>query len=145
MMSHVPNLLTPFFCDFLKAIAIKEMKFKGLPLFFSELISQAIEETPGNNLVDEQRLTPGDDLLFVKFQSLVVLPVRQVFPSVHRPVVCNLNDPGGRRRFARIKERRFLKKQQEDFLAQVFGFGGISQDARCNIQHRPTVLSKKQG
>jgi hypothetical protein len=144
-MPHVPNLLISLFCDFPKAIAIKEMKFKGLPLFFSELISQAMEETPGSNLVDEQRLAPGADLLFVKFQSLVVLPVGQVFPAVHRPMVRNLNDPRRRRPFARIKEGRFHKKQQEDFLAHVFGFGRISQDARRNIQHRAAVLAKKQG
>ena len=122
MVPHVSERLFRLFRDLPKTIPLKEVEFQGVPLFFRELLAQAIEEISGSQFISEQGFAPDADLFFIKFLGIVVLPVRQVLPAVHRPMVGDLNDPGGCRPFARFKEFRFLEQQKEDLLTQIFSF-----------------------
>jgi hypothetical protein len=108
------------------------MKFQTLCLLFGELLTEPMQQVSGGNLVDERRLLPATNLFLVKLLGVVVLPVRQVLPAVDRPMVGDLDDPGGCGAFARVKEVCFLKKQKENVLTEVLCFGRISENPPRN-------------
>ena len=129
MISHISERLIGLFRYFAQTVPLKEMKFQGLPLFFRELLAQPVQHVPGGDLINKYRLVPGTNLLFIKLLSIVVLSVRQVLPAVHRPMVGNLNNPGGRLPSFCIEESRPPE---------------VSQDARGNVQHRAAMATKQK-
>ena len=74
-----------------------------------------------------------------------MLAVSEIFSTIHRPVVRDLNNPGCRSSFARVIRRSFLKNKDEDVLAEILGFKGIFQYSlgmleiarRCRWNRRP--------
>jgi len=84
------------------------------------------------------------DVLFIESLNIVVLSVLQVSPAIHCTMVGNLNDPGGRCSFARVEKLCFLEEQNEDILADVFGFCLIAQYSACNTPDHASISAEKQ-
>ena len=132
MVSDIPKRLIRLFRDFPETIALKEMQFQSLSLFFGEFLAQPIQKISGRYFIDKKGLACSANLLFIEGLSVIVLPPGQILSAVYCPVVGDLNDPGGRRPFARVKELCFLKEQKENILAQVFRFRRVPQNSLCD-------------
>jgi hypothetical protein len=145
MVPHVPERLSRLLRDLPKGIAVKEVELQRLPLFRGDLLAKPIETSFGNQGIHEQSPLAGAEMLFLKFVRIVMLAHGQELAAVDSPMVGDLNNPRGSRSLACVKERRFLKQEEEDLLHEVIGFPFVAEDAIGDIPDGAVMLAEQQG